>query len=76
MAERRKVFKTEFQKERRERDLAILKEYNALMAMEGQSRMCVNEHLMRKYGVHSTGTIYVIRRRAEEALRREEERGK
>ncbi len=44
-----KIFKTECQKEREERDLAIYNEYNELMSVEGQSRTLVTEHLMKKY---------------------------
>ncbi len=68
-----KVFKTDCQKEREERDLAIYHEYNELMSAEGQSRTLVTQHLMKKYGVHSQGTIYVIRRRVEEMLKKQEE---
>ncbi len=66
------IFKTDCQKEREERDLAIYKEYNELMSVEGQSRTLVTEHLMKKYNVHSQGTIYVIRRRVEASLKRKE----
>lgn len=68
-----KIFKTDCQREREERDLAIFNEYNELMSVEGQSKMLVTEHLMKKYGVHSQGTIYVIRRRVEEMLKKQEE---
>lgn len=68
-----KIFKTDCQKEREERDLAIYNEYAALMSVEGQSKTLVTEHLMKKYGVHSQGTIYVIRRRVEEMLKKQEE---
>lgn len=67
-----KIFKTDCQREREERDLAIFNEYNELMSVEGQSKMLVTEHLMKKYGVHSQGTIYVIRRRVEEMLKKQE----
>jgi len=61
-----KVFKTQCQTEREARDLAIYNEYNDLMSVKGQSKTVVMEHLMSKYGIHSIGTIYVIRRRVEE----------
>lgn len=67
-----KVFKTQCQKEREARDLAIYNEYNDLMSVEGQSKTVVTKHLMNKYGVHSIGTIYVIRRRVEERLNMQE----
>jgi len=64
-----KIFKTDCQKEREERDLAIYKEYEELTSVEGQSKVLVVEHLMKKYGIHSQGTIYVIRRRVEKLLK-------
>lgn len=64
-----KIFKTECQIEREKRDLAICREYDELMAVKGQSRTLVVEHLMQKYGIHSAGTIYVIRRRVEARLK-------
>lgn len=64
-----KIFKTECQIEREKRDLAIYNEYDELMAVKGQSRTLVTEHLMKKYGIHSAGTIYVIRRRVEARLK-------
>lgn len=66
------VFKTECQAEREKRDLAIYNEYNELVSVEGQSRTLVTEHLMKKYGIHSSGTIYVIRKRVGERLNRKE----
>ncbi len=68
------VFKTECQTEREKRDLAIYNEYQELVSVEGQSRTLVVEHLMKKYNTHSAGTVYVIRRRVEERLKREEEK--
>ena len=67
-----KIFKTDCQKEREERDLAIYNEYAALMSVEGQSKTLVTEHLMKKYNIHSQGTIYVIRRRVEKQLKAKE----
>lgn len=67
------VFKTQCQEEREARDLAIYNEYNELMSVKGQSKTLVMEHLMKKYGIHSIGTIYVIRRRVEERLKKKEE---
>ena len=67
-----KVFKTPCETEREARDLAIYNEYNSLMTVEGQSKTVVTEHLMKKYGIHSQGTIYLIRRRVEERLKSKE----
>lgn len=68
------IFKTPCQEEREARDLAIYNEWNQLISVEGQSKTLVTEHLMKKYGVHSAGTIYVIRRRVEERLKKEQEK--
>ena len=67
-----KVFKTQCQLEREARDLALRNEYNELMSVKGQSKTVVMEHLMNKYGIHSIGTIYVILRRVEERLNKQE----
>lgn len=66
------VFKTPCQTEREARDMAIYKEYNDLMAVKGQSKTVVMEHLMDKYGIHSIGTIYIILRRVDERLKEQE----
>lgn len=60
---------TPLQEEREARDAAIYDEYSALASVEGQSRTELNKYLMRKYGIHSTGTIYEIIRRQEERRR-------
>lgn len=65
------IFKTKLQQERENRDLAIFNEYNQLVALEGQSKTQVTEHLMKKFGIHSAGTIYVIRNRVAARLERE-----
>lgn len=65
------LFKTDCKAKREARDLAIYNEYNELIAIEGQSKTLVTEHLMKKYDIHSAGTIYVIRQRVEERLKKE-----
>lgn len=65
------LFKTDCKVQREERDLAIYNEYNELISIEGQSKTLVTEHLMKKYDIHSSGTIYVIRKRVEERLKAE-----
>ncbi len=67
------IFKTELQAEREARDQAIYQEYQELMSVGGQSKTLVVEHLMKKHGIHSAGTIYVIRKRVEERMRKEAE---
>lgn len=65
------VFKTPLQEERQQRDFAIYSDYERLMAVEGQSATEVGKHLMAKYNIHSLATIYVIRKRVEERLKKE-----
>ena len=48
------IFKTPCQTERETRDLAIYNEYNALIAVEGQSKTLVTEHLSK----HSVKSIF------------------
>ena len=62
------IFKTPCQTEREERDMAIYNEYQQMTSVEGQSKTLVTEYLMKKYGIHSQGTIYVIRQRVEKRL--------
>lgn len=65
------VLKTELQREREQRDMAIYSEYEQMMSVKGQSATEVGKLLMTKYKLHSLGTIYVIRKRVEERLRKE-----
>lgn len=60
---------TDLQDERAARDLEIYNEYNALAAIEGQSKTQITKFLMEKYNLHSNGTIYTIRKRVEERLK-------
>lgn len=62
---------TDLQDERNARDLAIYNEYNTLAAIDGQSKTQINKFLMEKYNLHSNGTLYAIRKRVEERLKRE-----
>lgn len=67
-----KIFKTDCQQYREKRDKAIYNDYEKLMAVPEQSRTEVVNFLMKKYNVHSRGTIYVIRKRVEEQLKQEQ----
>lgn len=67
--------KTPLQREREARDLAIYNEYNELAANPNQSRVALNEYIMEKYGIHSTGTLYLIRKRVEERLNTQKQEG-
>jgi len=63
-----KVLKTDFQLEKEAKEMAIYNEYNELMKQPGAMATAVDEHLMKKYGVHSKSTIWSIRRRVETRL--------
>lgn len=65
------ALRTDLQRERVKRDMAIYSEYEEMMSVEGQSATEVAKFLMKKYNIHSMSTVYVIRRRAEEQLKRE-----
>lgn len=65
------VLKTELQREREQRDLAIYSDYERMMSVPGQSATEVGKVLMNKYKIHSLGTIYVIRKRVEKRLQEE-----
>lgn len=60
--------KTTLQEEREARDLAIYNEYNKLAANPDQSKVALNEYIMQKYGIHSTGTLYLIRKKVAERI--------
>lgn len=62
---------TDLQDARAARDLAIFKEWNALAEIKGQSKTQINKYLMEKYDLHSTGTLYAIRKRVEERIKTE-----
>lgn len=65
------VLRTELQERRRKRDMSIYSEYEQMMSVPGQSSTEVSKLLMRKYGINSLGTIYVIRKRVEKRLQQE-----
>jgi len=65
------IIKTECQLAREARDLAIYNDYNELTAVKGNSKVAVTDLLMKKYGIHSQGTVYIIRRRVEQRLKLE-----
>ena len=62
---------TDLQDARAARDLAIFNEYNELASVKGQSKTQINKYLMEKYDLHYTGTVYSIRKRVEERLKKE-----
>lgn len=64
----KQVFKTDYQLEKEAKDMAIYKEWNELMQIQGQSATGVTQHLMQKYNIHSSSTIWVMRQRAEQRI--------
>ena len=64
------VFKTELQQQREAKDYAVYADYEKLMSVPGQSKTEVIKRLMEKYDFHAPSTIYVIRKRVEEKLRK------
>lgn len=67
----KKVLKTDFQLEKETRELAIYNEWNSLIKQPGAMATAVDKHLMSKYGIHSQSTIWVIRKRVEERLKKD-----
>jgi hypothetical protein len=65
------VLKTTLQQEREQRDLAVYSDYEQMMSIPGQSATEVTKALMKKYGIYSQGTIYIIRKRVAERLQKE-----
>lgn len=66
--------KTDLQREKEGRELAIYEDREKMLAIEGQSRTNVNAYLMRRYGIHSVGTIYSICARVQKRLDAEKKR--
>jgi len=64
------IFQTEFQREKEARDLQIYQEYVELVSEPGAAATKVQEFLMKKYGIHSTSTLWAIRKRVEAKLRK------
>ena len=64
------VFKTKFQQEKEQRELAIYIEYQQLAADPGKSKGVIAEYLCEKYHLATISTIYSIRKRVEGRLKR------
>ena len=60
--------KTDLQRAKEERELAIYEDREKMLAIEGQSRTNVIAYLMQRYGIHSAGTIYCICARVQKRL--------
>lgn len=67
------IFKTKGKALRESRDEKIFSEYQELVSLEGQSRTGVVHYLMKKYGICSAGTIYLILNRVRDRKAKEEE---
>lgn len=65
------VLKTDFQLEKEARERRIYDEFVALSSEQGTAVTEVTKLLMKKYGIHSTSTIWAIRKRVENRLRGE-----
>ena len=64
------TFQTEFQREKEQRDMQIYQEFVTLTAEPGAAVSKVQEFLMKKYGIHSSSTLWSIRKRVEAKLRK------
>lgn len=64
------MFQTEFQREKEARDMQIYQEYITLTAEPGVAATKVQEFLMKKYGIHSSSTLWAIRKRVEAKLQK------
>jgi len=62
------AIKTSYQLNKEANDLAVYNEFNALMEQPGAMITAVNQHLMKKYGIHATSTIWTIRKRVKKAI--------
>ncbi len=61
-------YKTTFRKEKEERDMKFYLEYVELTSNPDNNKTVVLDALMQKYGVHGISTCYVIIRRVEKRL--------
>lgn len=65
------TFKTDYQREKEARDKQIYDEYVALTSEQGAAVTEVTKFLMKKYGIHSSSTLWAIRKRVESKMRKE-----
>ena len=61
----KKSLTTDFRAAKEARDAAIYAEWKRLMGRPGAMKTVVNKVIMRKYGIHSESTIWLIRKRIE-----------
>jgi len=64
------TFKTEFQQEKEAKDKQI---YDEFVSLSSEPRAAATEgtkFLMKKYGIHSPSTLWAIRKRVENRMRK------
>ena len=66
------LLKTPYRAAKEKQDLAILKDWNEMTSIPGQSHTRVTQALMKKYNLHSPSAIWSARRRAEKLLEQRE----
>ena len=66
------LLKTPDRAAKEKQDLAILKDWNEMTSIPGQSHTMVTQALMKKYNLHSPSAIWSARRRAEKLLEQQE----
>lgn len=68
-----KTLKTELQRRREQRDMAVYLDFERMRSVPGNSKTEIGRLLMKKYGIYSLGTVYAIYKRVAERLRSQEE---
>lgn len=68
----KRLLKTPYREAKEKQDLAILKDWNEMTSVPGQSHTMVTQALMKKYKLHSQSAIWSARRRAEKLLAQQE----
>lgn len=60
-------FRTPYQKEKAERDLAIFREFQTAIENDPKaSREAITAYCMKKYKIHSRASVWAARRRGEQ----------
>jgi hypothetical protein len=68
------VLKTDYQREKDAKDMAIYEDWRTLMGKQGAMATAVNACLMEKYNIHAPSTIWVARQRAAKRLKEQKEK--
>lgn len=66
----KKSLKTTFRAEKEAKEFRIYEDYNELIKQPGAMATAVDEHLMAKYNIFSKSTIWLIRKRVEQRLKK------